>query len=116
MDRRWFYAAQSLYYTVTGLWPLLSIGTFMAVTGPKRDIWLVKMVGSLVVVNGVTMGMAARQARSDDRLPMLLCAASAVAFIGIDVVYTARRTIRPVYLGDAVVQLGLLAGLALSKR
>ncbi len=36
---------QGLYYTVSGLWPLISLRTFTLVTGPKVDLWLVKTVG-----------------------------------------------------------------------
>src|SRR5437879_6174180 len=33
--------AQGLYFLLTGLWQLLSISSFQAVTGPKHDLWLV---------------------------------------------------------------------------
>jgi hypothetical protein len=36
---------------MTGLWPLVSIGTFQQVTGPKTDLWLVKTVGVLIAVS-----------------------------------------------------------------
>jgi hypothetical protein len=29
---------QGLYYGMTGRWPLLSLGTFERVTGPKTDL------------------------------------------------------------------------------
>jgi hypothetical protein len=32
---------QGIYYLLTGLWPLVSIGTFQMVTGEKTDVWLV---------------------------------------------------------------------------
>jgi hypothetical protein len=41
---------QGLYFLMTGLWPLVSIGTFQHVTGPKIDLWLVNTVGVLVEV------------------------------------------------------------------
>jgi hypothetical protein len=34
---------QGLYYTISGMWAQVSIDTFMMVTGPKTDIWLVKV-------------------------------------------------------------------------
>jgi hypothetical protein len=37
---------QAGYYCLTGVWPLLHMASFEAVTGPKVDDWLVKMVGS----------------------------------------------------------------------
>lgn len=45
----WLSLLQGLYYSISGIWPLLSIDTFMAVTGPKTDIWLVKTVGVLLM-------------------------------------------------------------------
>jgi len=35
---------QGLYWLVTGLWGLIDVHSFMKVTGPKTDIWLVKTV------------------------------------------------------------------------
>lgn len=39
---------QGTYYLLTGVWPFASMGTFLAVTGPKTDLWLVRTVGALV--------------------------------------------------------------------
>ncbi|MBV9103879.1 MAG: hypothetical protein JO060_09815 [Candidatus Eremiobacteraeota bacterium] len=115
MSRRNVYIFQSVYYTVTGIWPLVSIDSFMAVTGPKTDVWLVKMVGSLVLVNGLTLAWMAFEDRSDDALPLFFAASNTLAFTAIDVAYTRRRRIRPVYFGDAIVQLAVLAALALTR-
>ena len=46
---------QGVYFLLTGVWPLLSIRTFEAVTGPKVDRWLVKTVGLLVAVIGASL-------------------------------------------------------------
>lgn len=32
---------QGCYYLITLIWPLVHIKSFMAVTGYKRDVWLV---------------------------------------------------------------------------
>src|SRR5438067_11801258 len=46
--------AQGAYFVATGIWPLLHMPSFEAVTGPKVDKWLVRTVGVLVsVVGGV---------------------------------------------------------------
>ena len=52
--------AQGTYFFVTGVWPLLSMRTFEAVTGPKRDRWLVKTVGVLVAVIGASLATVRR--------------------------------------------------------
>jgi hypothetical protein len=36
---------QGSYYLITGLWAILDIKSFMTITGPKCDVWLVKMLG-----------------------------------------------------------------------
>src|SRR5215212_885809 len=46
---------QAIYYLVTGLWPFVSIRTFEAISGPKRDDWLVKTVGALVSSIGAAL-------------------------------------------------------------
>lgn len=50
----WTAIVHGLYYLVTAIWPLVSMRTFMAVTGPKVDQWLVLPVGLLI---GVTAGV-----------------------------------------------------------
>ena len=67
---------QGLYYLVTGIWPLLSMRTFEAVTGPKADKWLVKTVGVLVGVVGAVLMLSARR-RHVAPEPALLAAGSA---------------------------------------
>lgn len=104
MDRR-LARAHGAYYVATGLWPIVSMRTFEAVTGPKTDRWLVRMVGLLAAVIGASLLPGRR--RTTDRT---LAIGSALAFASIDTWYAARRTIRPVYLADAVVELALVAG------
>ena len=55
---------QAGYYLLTGIWPLLSRGTFEAITGRKQDFWLVQTVGALVGVTGAALAAAARDQRS----------------------------------------------------
>ena len=99
---------QGLYYLATGLWPLVSIGTFQKVTGPKCDIWLVKTVGVLVTVIGAVIGVAGARRNITPETP-LLGAGSAAGLAGIDIVYVAKGRILPIYLLDALAEL-LLVG------
>jgi hypothetical protein len=105
---------QSGYYVGTGLLPFVSRPAFEAVTGPKREWWLVQTVGALVTVVG---GALASGAARDRVTPELLGVAlgSAAALATIDVVYVARRRISPAYLVDAALQTGLFAVLARSR-
>lgn len=98
------------YYIATGVWPLAHMHSFEAVTGPKTDKWLVKMVAALALANGVVLGLGARRETIATET-IVLATCSAAAFAAIDLVYVLRGTIRPVYLGDAAVELALAAAI-----
>jgi hypothetical protein len=102
---------QGAYYLATGVWPLLHMRSFLAVTGPKTDLWLVKTVGALVGVIGAALLEAGRRGRVT-RETALLAGGSAAALAAVDVVYASRGRIPPVYLLDAVPELALAAGWA----
>ena len=74
---------QGAYFATTGVWPLVSMRTFEAVTGPKTDRWLVKTVGLLIGVVGSTLlargvrGAPARELR-------WIALGSAVALAAVD--------------------------------
>src|SRR4051794_39843357 len=101
-------AVQGLFYVATGLWPLVHIDSFLAVTGPKTDLWLVYTVGVLVAAVGLVLLAAARSGRITPEVVLLACGC-AVALAGIDVVFVARQVIDRVYLADAAAEL-LLVG------
>lgn len=101
--------AQALYYLATGLWPLINVGTFQKVTGPKTDLWLAKTVGLLVTAIGGVLGIAGLRRHFPPEVP-LLATGSAAGLTGIDVIYVLRRRIPPIYLVDALAQLALIAG------
>ena len=94
---------QSGYYFATGFWPIVSIGTFQLVTGPKADLWLVKMVGLLAMVIGATIGCHALKARRTREL-LVLSLGSIAAFTAIDTFYALNGTIAKIYLADAAVE------------
>lgn len=96
------------YYVVTGAWPLVSMRTFEAVTGPKEDRWLVKMVGALALGNGIALAVGARRAAPSAET-IMLAVGSAISFTAVDIVYVVRGRIRPIYLADAALELALAA-------
>ena len=100
---------QGIYYAVSGVWPLVSMRTFEAVTGPKADRWLVKTVGVLVGVIGTVLTVSARRPRADEAERALLAAGSAAGLAAIDTVYALRGRISKIYLLDAVVEVALVA-------
>jgi hypothetical protein len=100
--------AQGWYYVVTGVWPILDMDSFVLVTGPKVDLWLVRTVGVLVTVIGATLLVAVRQRRVDAPI-VLLAVGSALGLASIDIVYVLVGRIPPIYLLDAAAELALVA-------
>lgn len=99
---------QGVYFALTGLWPILHIRSFEAVTGPKTDDWLVKTVGALITGVGTVLLVAGlRDAVSLE--VAILAVGCALALAAIDVIYVARRVISPIYLLDAGPELALAA-------
>jgi hypothetical protein len=98
---------QGAYYLATGLWPIVNLASFMKVTGPKVDFWLVKTVGVLVTVIALSLLLAAYQARLSPEI-FLLAVGSAAALTVVDVWYVARKVIAPIYLVDAVAEVVLI--------
>jgi hypothetical protein len=99
--------AQAAYYGLTGVWPLVGIRSFQALTGPKASPWLAKTVGALVGVIGGALALATRE----DRLrpeTILLSVGSAAALGAIDARYALAGRISKVYLLDAVAQTALV--------
>jgi hypothetical protein len=108
--------AQGVFYVLTGLWPLIDLPSFEAVTGPKADEWLVHMVGLLAGVIGVTLVLAVLRVGSRSAELLTLAIGSALAFAGIDLWYGLSGRISPVYLADATVEIGWIILLGLTSR
>jgi hypothetical protein len=106
---------QGGYYVVTGVFPFASRRLFEAVTGPKREWWLVQTVGGLVTVIGGALASAALRRRTSPEL-IGVAIGSAATLAAIDIVYVAKGRIAPTYLIDAGAQLGLLGGLVAARR
>ena len=100
---------QGVYYLLTGIWPLVSIPTFEAVTGPKTDDWLVQTVGVLAATIGATLLVGSLR-QPPNREMLTLAVLSILSFAAVDVVFVARGIISPVYLVDAALQVVFLAG------
>jgi hypothetical protein len=109
---------QGGYCLITGIWPLVSIETFQAVTGRKTDHlptglesdhWLVMTVGVLVTAIAVTLLTAAWR-RQETFEMAVLGLATAVGLTAIDIIYVSRRVIAPIYLIDAGVEILIAIG------
>jgi hypothetical protein len=119
---------QGAYFLLTGVWPLVSIRTFIMVTGPKTDHlptgreadhWLVMTAGVLITAIGVALLTAAWRRRASPEA-ITLALSSSIGLTCIDVIYNFRGVIGPMYLLDAVIQVFLMAAwtiaLALAKK
>jgi len=100
----WF----GLYYIGTGLWPILHLPSFVAVTGPKHDTWLVQVFGAFIAA----VGFSAILHRNAGPASAGVGLSTALVLAAGDVFFVARRRIAPTYLLDAVVEVVLAAGLA----
>jgi hypothetical protein len=106
---------QGGFYAVTGVWALVDLDSFMAVTGPKTDLWLVKTVGALVTVIGGVL-LTAGWRRRVTRDVLLLGIGSALSLATIDLVYVSAGRISKIYLLDAAAEVGLAIAWALARR
>jgi hypothetical protein len=106
---------QGAFYGATGLWPIVHMRSFLAVTGPKKDLWLVRTVGLLVTCVGAQLLQSSKSPESASEV-RTLAGTCAVALAGVDTYYTSKRTISPVYLLDAAVEVGLALMWARSGR
>jgi hypothetical protein len=97
---------QGAFFIAAGLWPIVHLRSFEAVTGPKRERWLVKTVGALLAVAGTALAVAGR--RRPELETAVLGAGTAIALGAMDVWYAGRRRrISSVYLADAALELGI---------
>jgi hypothetical protein len=98
---------QGLYTLVTALWGLVDIDSFMAVTGPKTDIWLVKTVSVLLLP--IVICLFSALAFRMPALPVILVGASTCAGLAfIDFYYSGNGTIRWIYAADGIAELVFL--------
>lgn len=106
---RMLVALQALYYLATGVLPLVSRTAFEALTGPKRDFWLVQSVGGLVCVVGVLLVRSWWRGRIslDAWLAGVL---SAAVLLMVDVVFVALDVIDEIYLADAALEIFIIIG------
>jgi hydrogenase/urease accessory protein HupE len=100
-------ALQGVYYIATGVWPILNMYSFEAVTGPKTDDWLVRTVGVLVIVVGLVLLSAAMKRQVGAPIAILgIGTAFGMAFI--DFFYAMRGVIWPIYMLDGLGELALI--------
>ena len=105
---------QGFYFFTTAIWPFIRLPSFLFVTGPKTDIWLLYTVSTPLLVIGLVLLLAGL--RNSVTLDLkLLAMASASGLILIDIVYSSNNTIADIYRYDAAAEIILLAGWAFAE-
>jgi hypothetical protein len=97
---------QGWYFLLPSIWPLVHMPSFLAVTGPKTDLWLVRTVAVLLTVISLTFLTAAYRKEYQPAIG-LLAVGSAAGMAGIDLYYALNDRIWDTYLIDAAGE-GLL--------
>jgi hypothetical protein len=106
--------AQGAFFVASGAWPLVAMPTFEMATGRKKEPWLVKTVGLLLVATGVTL---IRRRRDNPATLAAFARAPLLALAGIDIWYAGvRDVISRVYLVDLAMQAGWLAAWSAALR
>lgn len=106
---------QGVYYLVTGIWPFVHLQSFLAATGPKTDIWLLKTVATLITVIGIALSWAGF--KKDVNQPVfLLGIGSALGLAGIGIFYSVRGTISSVHGLESILELVLALAWFMSRK
>lgn len=107
--------AQGLFNILGGAWPLASLRSFEFVYGKKRDVYLQKTVGALLLSIGIVQS---RASDSDEALAVArsLGMATALSLLAIDLAYIPRREMRWTYWQDALCEIGWVAAWVRAMR
>jgi hypothetical protein len=100
---RLFALGQAGVYLTTGLWPIVHLRSFEAVTGPKHDDWLARANGAVFAAIGAGLGLAAAR----DRLTpewRALAIALALGVTGVEAQARLTGAIPPIYWLDAAFE------------
>src|SRR5690625_7432182 len=98
---------QGIYYGLTGLWPLLHMSSFIKITGPKSDLWLVQTVGMIILFVGC--GFIVAGARKSVNVSLIILAIGLIIrFIVIEIGYVFFGVVSVILYGGALVLAALL--------
>lgn len=98
---------QGIYWFITGIWPFIHLGSFLWVTGPKEDIWLLYTVSVLIIVIGLLLLVSGFR-RSVTQEIKWTGIGSALGLTLIDVYYSQTDVISDIYLYDALGEVILI--------
>jgi hypothetical protein len=87
----------------------VNLDSFIVVTGPKTDIWLVKTVAALIVAISVTLLASTCTPQVSKEICILAILTSSNLII-IDAYYSLNGTISAIYLMDAAPEVVFAMG------
>ncbi|MDR6456984.1 hypothetical protein J2786_000077 [Chryseobacterium vietnamense] len=94
---------QMFYFLLTIIWPFVHLESFLKITGPKTDIWLVKTVSLLLFPYILLIVYVLRIKQSPlVILAIMLCCAG---LAGIDLYYYLNNVIRWTYMIDCILEI-----------
>jgi energy-converting hydrogenase Eha subunit E len=96
--------AQGAYDMVGGLWPLIHMPSFEAVTGPKEDDWLVRSVAGILLVMGAVLMFDAFRHHVSHSVRIMAGGISAVLAI-VALVSSLAGFISLLYFIDGIIHL-----------
>jgi hypothetical protein len=94
---------QGGYTTLTALWGLADIDSFMAITGPKTDVWLVKTASVVLMAIGLTL-ISYVFIKTDPLPAIILGILTSGGLAVIDFYYSGRGVISQIYSMDGVAE------------
>lgn len=95
---------QGIYIFLTAIWGLIDINSFMVVTGPKTDIWLVRTVSFCLLPYSFICFYLYSNPKKLSHLFILCMISMGIGLIIIDIYYFEQKVIKWVYLIDAFFQ------------
>jgi hypothetical protein len=98
--------AHATFLGVTGLWPLIHIESFMAVLGPKTDVWLVNTVALLLV--SVTWILFLCRHYGQYKLAAGIAIPTSLSLAFIDFYYSNAAIISDIYQIDGFIQIAFI--------
>jgi len=94
---------QAVYFLITAVWPLVHLTSFLAVTGDKKEIWLLETVSILLLPYCLILIHLAFTSENNVIMP-IAALLSSLGLGVIEIYYFLNGTIKWVYAVDSILQ------------
>jgi hypothetical protein len=105
----------AIYYIITGLWPMVHMRSFILITGPKVDLWLVRCLALMITSSGILFALPFLSDAPPSHEVQLLAMLNAFSLFVIDFYYPLKKRISKIYMVDGVLQVIFLGMLLAGK-